>query len=95
MILFQNINNEENVPSNPTPIDTNPPVAIIDFDGKKKEYHEFLFENELNCYAYTCAVNLTAERSYDPEGSSIRYMWYYGGNELKTSKDPGERKYGL
>lgn len=70
------------------PLDTRAPIAIIEFDGKKKEYYEFLFENELNCYAYTCAVNLTAENSFDPEGGELRYIWHYGSNDMKTTRDP-------
>ncbi len=55
--------------SNPIfiPTDTNPPIAILEYDGKIKSYHEQIGEYEMNCYTLTCAVNLTAERSYDPE----------------------------
>lgn len=76
-------------------IDKNPPVIIVEFDGKMKSYHEIIGENEMNCYTLTCSINLTAERSYDRENTSIRYLWYYGPNDIKTSKDPGERKYGI
>jgi hypothetical protein len=48
--------------------DTTKPVAIIDFDGKLKSYYEQVNDYEFNCYAMTCSVNLTGERSYDPDG---------------------------
>ncbi|NRH21280.1 lamin tail domain-containing protein [Candidatus Gracilibacteria bacterium] len=75
--------------------DKNPPIIILEFDGKLKSYHEIIGENEINCYTLTCSINLSAERSYDPENSNIRYLWYYGPNDIKTTKDPGERKYGI
>lgn len=76
-------------------IDKNPPIIILEFDGKMKSYHEIIWENEINCYTFTCSINLSAERSYDPEKSSIRYLWYYWPNDIKTTRDPGERKYGI
>jgi hypothetical protein len=42
----------------------------------------------MNCYAFTCSLNFTAEKSYDPEGSQIHFLWIYGRNEIKTTKDP-------
>ena len=75
--------------------DKNPPIIILEFDGKMKSYHEIIWENEINCYSLTCSINLTAEQSYDPENTSIRYLWYYWPNDIKTTKDPGERKYGI
>jgi hypothetical protein len=50
-----------------TPIDTYPPIAIIDFDGKVHDYYEQIDTYEFNCYTMTCSVNLSGERSYDPE----------------------------
>jgi hypothetical protein len=73
--------------------DITKPVAIIDFDGKQKSYYEQVNDYEFNCYTMTCSVNLTAERSYDPDGWSIRYLWIYGQNEVKTTKDPWAQKY--
>jgi hypothetical protein len=73
--------------------DTTKPVAIIDFDGKMKSYYEQVGDYEFNCYAMTCSVNLTAERSYDPDGGSVRYLWIYSQNEVKTTKDPWAQKY--
>lgn len=75
--------------------DKNPPIIILEFDGKLKSYHEIIWENEINCYTLTCSINLSAERSYDPENSNIRYLWYYWPNDIKTTKDPWERKYGI
>ncbi len=76
-------------------LDTNVPIIVLEYDGKMKSYHEILWEYEINCYALTCAVNLTAEKSYDPEWWSVRFLWYYGANDIKTTKDPWEHKYGL
>lgn len=75
--------------------DKNPPVAILEFDGKIKSSMDLIGENEMNCYVFTCAINLTAEKSYDPEWGSVRFLWLYGFNDISTKKDPGERKYGL
>ncbi len=47
--------------------DTNPPIAILDFDGKMYSYYEQIDTYEFNCYTTTCSVNLSADRSYDPE----------------------------
>ncbi|MDD2693372.1 MAG: lamin tail domain-containing protein [Candidatus Gracilibacteria bacterium] len=79
----------------PVQNDANPPIAILEFDGKIKSYMDLVADNEMNCYSLTCAINLTAEKSYDPEGGSVRFLWIYGINEISTKKDPGERKYGL
>ena len=81
--------------SSPVSIERNPPIAILEFDGKIKSYMDLIADNEINCYSLTCAINLTAEKSYDPEWGSVRFLWIYGLNDIKTSKDPGERKYGL
>lgn len=81
--------------SSSTPIDINPPMAILEYDGKLKSYHEQVGDYEMNCYTLTCAINLTADRSYDPEWGKLRWLWYYGFNDIKITKDPGERKYGL
>lgn len=78
-----------------TGIDKNPPVALIEYDGKIKSYHDKIWEYEMNCYSSTCTINLTAEKSYDPEWSEIHFLWYYGLNDIKTTKDPWERKYGI
>ncbi len=98
--ILQNITIASVSPKTPTNIapadiakDTTKPVAIIDFDGTLKSYYEQVNDYEFNCYAMTCSVNLTAERSYDPDGSDIRYLWIYGQNEIKTTRDPGTRKY--
>lgn len=76
-------------------IDNGKPVAVITMDGKWKEYYETIGDYELNCYTLTCSLNFSAEKSYDPEWSSIRYLWIYGPNEIKTSKDPGTIRYSL
>ncbi|GAB0174517.1 MAG: hypothetical protein HHAS10_03960 [Candidatus Altimarinota bacterium] len=75
--------------------DTGKPIAIIEIDGKWKEYYEQIGDHELNCYTFTCGINFTAEKSYDPEGNPIRFLWIYGRNDIKTSKDPGAHKYGI
>jgi hypothetical protein len=36
-------------------------------DGKWKEIYEQIGENEMNCYAFTCSMNFSAEKSFDPE----------------------------
>lgn len=76
-------------------LDFGKPVPIIELDTKWKEYYFQNGEHALICYTYTCSVNFTAEKSYDPEGSVVRYLWIYGANEISTSKDPGSRKYGI
>ncbi len=76
-------------------VDKNPPNIIIDFDGKKKSYYEQIGDYEYNCYTDTCSVNLTAERSYDPEWWKVRFIWMYDMKNLSESKDPGERKFTL
>jgi hypothetical protein len=75
--------------------DINPPIAIIDFDGKIYDYYQQVNDYEFNCYTMTCSVNLDGDRSYDPEGGKVRFLWIYGPNEIKTSRDPGGRKYGI
>lgn len=75
--------------------DTGKPVAVMELDNKWKEYYFQDGENSLICYTMTCSVNFTAEKSYDPEGSKISFLWIYGQNDISTSKDPGGRKYGL
>lgn len=51
----------------PVSNDKNPPIAILEFDGKIKSSMDLIADNEMNCYVLTCAINLTAEKSYDPE----------------------------
>ncbi len=75
--------------------DTGKPVAIIELDNKWKEYYFQNGDNDLICYTLTCSVNFTAEKSYDPEGSVIKFLWIYGPNDISTSRDPGGRKYAL
>jgi hypothetical protein len=91
MIVVWSPKNAENI----SMIDTGKPMAILDFDGKEKEYYEKIWDHEMNCHTLTCSINWTAQRSYDPEGSSIRFLWIYGPNEISTSRDPGTRKYPL
>jgi hypothetical protein len=82
-----------NIPINPSPQDTTKPIARLKIDGKWKEYYEQIGDYEMDCYTSTCSLNWTAEESYDPEGSAIRFLWIYGPNDISTSKDPGTRKY--
>jgi hypothetical protein len=79
----------------PTPWtnDLNPPEIILEFDGKQHFYYKQISEYDFECYTDTCAINLTAENSYDPEWSDIRFMWMYDMQDLTTKKDPGERKF--
>ena len=69
-------------------VDAGKPVAILEIDGKWKEYYEQVGDYELNCYTLTCSINFTAEKSYDPEGSSLDFLWIYGLNSISKSKDP-------
>lgn len=71
------------------------PVAVLEIDGKWKEYYEQVDMYEMNCYTYTCSLNFTAENSYDPGGGKIRFFWIYGANSVWWSEDPGTRKYAL
>jgi hypothetical protein len=75
--------------------DTTPPVIILEFDGKWHDYYKQIWEYEYECYAFTCAINLTAERSYDREWWEVRYMWMYDMMNLTEKKDPWERKFSL
>lgn len=75
--------------------DTNPPVIILEFDGKWHDYYKRIWEYEYECYTFTCAINLTAERSYDREWWEVRYMWMYDMMNLTEKKDPWERKFTL
>ncbi len=81
-------------PNSAVSADDTPPILILAYDGKLKSYHEMVGDTEMNCYSYTCAINLTAEKSYDVGWWEIRYLWYYGPNDIKTTKDPWERRYG-
>lgn len=76
-------------------IEKNPPIAILEYDGKIKSYHDQIWDYEMNCYTSTCTINLTAEKSYDPEWWKVHFLWYYGLNDIKTTKDPWEIKYWL
>lgn len=93
--ILGNSDNKNNKLSDWEIWDINPPIAIIEYDGKIKDYHEQIGDYEMNCYTDTCSINLTAEKSYDPEWWKINFIWYYGFNDIKTTKDPGERKYGI
>lgn len=75
--------------------DTNPPIAIPEFDGKMHSYYEQIDTYEFNCYTLTCSVNLSADRSYDPEWGKVRFLWYYGPNDIRITRDPGGRKYAI
>ncbi len=86
--------NQKNTPLDSFP-DKNPPIVILEYDGKLKSYHDQIWEYEMDCYSFTCAINLTAEKSYDPEWWAVHFLWYYGLNDIKTTKDPWERKYWL
>lgn len=92
-IITSMVGNISNSVTSNSFIDTNPPILILEYDGKLKSYHEQIWDYEMNCYTSTCTINLSAERSYDPEWADIRFLWYYWPNDIKTSKDPGERKY--
>jgi hypothetical protein len=83
--------------NSPIPIisDVWKPVAKIEIDGKWKEYYEQIGDYELNCYAFTCSINFTAENSYDPENNMIRFLWIYGRNDISLSRDPWGKKYEL
>lgn len=72
-----------------------PPIAFLDHDGKWKEYFYQVTENELDCYSETCSLNFTAERSYDPGGGKIRFLWIFDTNIISTSRDPGSHAYGM
>lgn len=89
-IIVQNQWNYSNLTT-----DVTPPILILEYDGKLKAYHEIAWDLEINCYTMTCSINLTAEKSYDPGGWEIRFLWYYWPNDIKTTRDPGERKYGI
>ncbi len=68
--IFWNVVRSGSSNSIPTPntiIDKNPPIAILEHDAKWKDYFFQNGENNLDCYAYTCSLNFTAEHSYDPE----------------------------
>ena len=92
-ILFSLVSSQSVWSPQASMIDTTPPVIILDHDGKWKEYYEQIHDNEFNCYAMTCSVNLTAERSYDREWWALRYMWMYDMSDLTTSRDPWVRKF--
>jgi hypothetical protein len=79
--------------NSPPTIDTTPPILILEYDGKLKSYHDQISEYEMNCYTSTCTINLTAEKSYDSEWSELSFLWYYWPNDIKTTRDPGDRKY--
>jgi Lamin Tail Domain len=74
-------------------IDTTPPVIIVEMDGKWKDSFEQIGDTELNCYSFTCGINLTAERSYDSEWGKIRFIWLYDGTNSSESKDPWVRYF--
>lgn len=74
-------------------LDTGKPVARIAHDGKWKDYYETVGEYELNCYSETCSLNFTAEESYDPEGSNLRFLWIFSENQIASSRDPWTQKY--
>lgn len=76
-------------------LDTNPPVLIVEMDGKWKGYYQQIWDHELHCYAYTCSINLTADRSYDREGGKLRFIWLYDMQNYTDSKDPWVRTFSL
>ncbi len=65
-----------------------PPVPVLEYDGKWKSYFDEPSEHHLICYAMTCSVNFTGQKSYDPDGDAIRFLWIYDFQATKTSKDP-------
>lgn len=73
-----------------------PPVIILELDKLTKDHYEQINDNEFNCYMLTCSVNLTAERSYDPEGSKLQFLWMYDmQNITSNSRDPGTHTFSL
>ena len=84
--IIQNIipqNNSTNkITKNEFVIDTSPPIAVLEFDGKLKSYQDQIWEYEMNCYTSTCTINLSAEKSYDPEWWKLHFLWYYWLNDI-------------
>jgi hypothetical protein len=75
--------------------DITTPHAILEHDAKWKDYYEQIGDYEMNCHTYTCSLNFTAERSYDPDGGEVRFLWIYDYTSVSTSRDPGVRKLSL
>lgn len=94
-IIFQIAQNiPQSIPTVGSP-DTTKPIAMLEIDGKWKDYYEQIDTYEMNCYTLTCSLNWTAERSYDPGGGTVRFFWIYGANKVGWSEDPGTQKYSL
>jgi Lamin Tail Domain len=93
--LYQDVGISNIVSSLTGMIDQEWPVIVIDMDGKWKEYFEQIWDYELNCYAFTCGINFTAERSYDTSGWKIRFLWLYDMQNLSESKDPWTRYFSI
>lgn len=83
------------IASSPPSIDTGNPTVIIDLDWQFRDYYEEIGDNTLNCYVLTCAINLTAENSVDPEQSPLTFFWRFWPTDTSNKRDPGERKYGV
>lgn len=83
----------EDPPLPPWKIDVNPPIIVLEHDGKWHTYYREISPYEFECYTTTCALNMTAEHSYDPEWGVLRYMWLYDGRDLTEKKDPGEKRF--
>lgn len=74
--------------SAPPPSTNRPPILILELDAQLRSYMEMPEQGKIDCYSLTCAVNLTAERSHDPDGGDIRFLWIYDFVAVKTSRDP-------
>lgn len=83
------------IPHTPNTLLNTPPVAILEHDGKWKKYYEQREDYHLLCYAFTCSINFTAERSYDPDGGRVTFLWVYDYTSVKTSRDPGSYTMGM
>ncbi len=75
--------------------DIEAPIPILELDGKWKDYFYRISDTEMNCYSNTCSLNFTADRSYDPWGGKIQFLWIFDFNIISRSRDPGAHSYGL
>lgn len=75
--------------------DIEPPIPILEIDGKWKEYFYRISDTEMNCYSETCSLNFNADKSYDPWGWKIQFLWIFTPNIISHSRNPWAHSYGL
>ncbi len=70
-----------------------PPSAKITLQWKTSP-KRILKDNTFICYTKTfCNVNVSAEKTYDPDKDTLDYTWWFGQGEVSSKKNPPAIQY--